>query len=307
MLGVATPQIMDAVPRSPYGSLWKLGRHTLMCGDATSTDDVAKLLDWEDGPGGVKVDCLLTDPPYGADLLEKWASCKRMHKDKHDYNARPDDCANDSTLIRNDVDDYRLFYATALRRVPWAPVNTAYIFMSTANLHLLRLACDDADIHHSDYLIWRKQSFVVGRRDYHSQYETIFYGWSGKHAFYGKPHQANVLDHKRNRKNSWHPCQKPLDLVCRLIRNGTPPGYPNLTTQTAYLQRNAKPLPDGEAAVVYDPFAGGGTTLLAAEYTGRTCYAMELDPARCDAIRERWEQRNEEFAKLEGYQDGHTA
>lgn len=259
------------------GDRLRLGRHWLLCGDSTSTEDVLRLFDRGEGSGYHRVDMLLTDPPYGADLVEKWESAKRMQGGK-EFNARRDGCAGDAELTTREISDYRVFFASFLRRVPWGDPNSSYIFMSSKHLHDLRLAMEDTDMHTSDNLIWLKSRIVPGRRDYHSKYETIAYGWKGRHAFYGARHQANVLEHKRASRNAWHPCQKPLDLVTRLVRNGSPPT---------------------ESAIVYDPFCGGGTTILACEAVGRTCFAMEVEPSRCDSIRARWEQRDVELAKLQ--------
>lgn len=273
------------------GDLVALGRHRLLCGDSTSSDDVARLFQ------GATAHAMITDPPYGADLVEKWESQKRMMSNSHDMNERRDGCEQDAM---GEVEDYRVFYEAFLRRAPLRDVNCCYVFMSSSNMHLLRLACDATDVHVSDYLVWRKNCIVPGRRDYHSQYEAVLYGWRGKHAFYGKPHQSNVLDCRKNPRNVWHPCQKPLALVARLVRNATPPGVPLACSQTLYLQRHAQALETDERALVYDPFCGGGTTILACEYWGRVCYAVEKDPRRCDGIRSRWEQRSQEFTKLEG-------
>jgi site-specific DNA-methyltransferase (adenine-specific) len=106
---------------------------------------------------------------------------------------------------------------------------------------------------------------VLGRKDYNARHEFVFYGWKGRHRFYGD-FSTTVLEFDKPAKNELHPTQKPVPLVAKLISDGTP-----------------------QTGVVYDPFAGSGTTLIAAEQLGRTCYAMEIEPRYCDVIIERWQ------------------
>lgn len=147
--------------------------------------------------------------------------------------------------------------------------------MSSKQLHNLRLAFDEAGYHWSDYLTWIKNNHVLTRKDYKAKMEHILYGWYKKHKFYG-PFRTNILEYKRPHRNKLHPTMKPIPLLEQLITDGTP-----------------------ENGVVYDPFGGSGTTLIAAEKLNRECYMMEIDPEYCDIIRERYETFQKTFKKQE--------
>ena len=119
-----------------------------------------------------------------------------------------------------------------------------------------------------EVLVWNKNAFVLGRQDYHWKHEPCLYGWNDGAAHYwdGGRAQSTVLDFDRPMRNGEHPTMKPIALFDRLIRNSCPKG-----------------------GVVFDPFCGSGTTLLACEQNGRTCWAVELDPRYVQVIINRWE------------------
>jgi DNA modification methylase len=170
--------------------------------------------------------------------------------------------ANDQGL------DYRAFFGTFLRLAPMAKKNTAYIFMSGQELHNLRLALDDAGFTWGDYLVWVKQQPVLGRKDHNAAHEFVAYAWKGSHKFYGQAGKAStVLSFDRPVASADHPTMKPTDLLVRLIRDGSAPG-----------------------AVVYDPFLGSGSTLIACEMAGRRCVGIELEPMYCASTVRRWER-----------------
>jgi DNA modification methylase len=118
-------------------------------------------------------------------------------------------------------------------------------------------------------LVWVKEGFVLRRAGYHGQYELVAFGWKGRgggEAFwFGDRKQSDVLQISRDR-DRFHPTQKPVALCEVLLRNSTPQG-----------------------GAVLEPFAGSGSTLIAAERAGRRCFAIELDAALCDRIVQRWE------------------
>ena len=120
-----------------------------------------------------------------------------------------------------------------------------------------------------EVLVWNKSAFTLGRQDYHWKHEPCLYGWNDGAAHYwnGGRAQSTVLDFDRPNRNAEHPTMKPIQLFDRLIRNSCPK--------------------DG---IVYDPFGGSGTTLLACEQNGRTCWMVELDPRYVQVIIERWER-----------------
>lgn len=236
-------------PISKRGDIWLLGRHRLMCGDATKKEDVERLMD------GKKADSLITDPPYGVD-----------YSGKNEYLNKFDEGNRIEKPIDNDaITDYRKFFSDFMDLAPLAEYNTVYIFMSGKELHSLRLALDDCGYSWGDYLVWVKNNHVLGRKDYNAKHEFIVYGWKGKHKFYGG-FSTTVLEFDRPLRNDLHPTMKPIPLLAKLINDGSP----------------AK-------GKVYDPFGGSGSTLIACEQLNRTCYMMEIDPVYCDVIVKRWE------------------
>ena len=133
---------------------------------------------------------------------------------------------------------------------------------------VFRRALDEAGLHLRQQLVWVKDVFVMGRQDYHWRHETVLYGWAdgAAHFFGGGRSQDTVWEIPRPKRSEEHPTMKPVELVVRALENSSRPGE-----------------------TVYDPFAGSGTTLIAAEQTGRRGYAMELDPRYAQVAIERWE------------------
>jgi len=180
-----------------------------------------------------------------------------------------------------------------------------YICHSCKEMHNFHKAFTDAGFHWSTYIIWAKDRFVPGRSDYHHQHEPILFGFSeslahsldnsfidesteyenlpilygwNKHKWYGGRKQGDVWLIKRPNKNVEHPTMKPVMLCAKAIINSCP-----------------------KNGLVLDPFLGSGSTLIAAEKTGRTCYGMELDPHYVDVIIKRWEDYSKKKAvKLNG-------
>ena len=118
----------------------------------------------------------------------------------------------------------------------------------------------------SDFLIWVKNNHVLGRKDYNAKHEFIIYGWKGKHKFYG-PHRVTILNYDKPHVSDLHPTMKPIKLLAQLIQDGSK-----------------------ESMVVYDPFLGSGSTLIACEQTNRRCFGMEIDPLYAEVIIMRWEK-----------------
>jgi len=249
--------------RCKPGDLWLLERHRLLCGDATKREDVERLMD------GEKADSLITDPPYGVDYSSKNEFLNRF--DKGNCVQKP---------IKNDdvIEDYRCWFSKWLSNVKdfLNKYNTCYIFMSPQELHNLRLAFEDTNGHWSAYLVWVKNNHVLTQKDYDGKYEFIFYGWYGKHKFYGG-FSTTVLEFDKPLKSELHPTMKPVSLLIKLISDGSP-----------------------EGGIVLDLFGGSGSTLIACEQFNRICYMMEIDPHYCDVIIKRWENFTGEKAKLEG-------
>lgn len=251
------PDLDDAppLPKEPVtqlGDVWTLGRHRLVCGDSTDLTAVKVLL------GEEKVDTLVTDPPYGVDYDSKNEFLNASGKGNHVQ--RP---------IQNDnfeMGDYRAWFARWLRVIPWADYATFYVFMSNAQVHNVRNACDDLGLKFGAILAWVKNQQILGRADYSNKHELILYGWPQRHRFYAKDHPSTVLAFDKPRSSELHPTMKPIALLDQLLTDGSPDG-----------------------ALVLDLFGGSGSTLIACEASARRARLVEIDPAYCDVIVERWQ------------------
>jgi len=228
--------------QSPFvqkGDVWRLGQHRLMCGDSTSAEDVTKLM------SGAKARLCWTDPPwnvnYGATEHPSWKRREIM---------------NDS-MSTEAFGEFLLSAFTAMAAVSEAGC-IVYIAMSAQEWPNVHAAMLTAGYHWSSTIIWAKDSLVLSRKDYHTQYEPLWYGWLGN----GKRlcpvpdrKQSDLWEISRPKRSDEHPTMKPIALVARAIENSSKTGD-----------------------VVLDLFGGSGTTLIAAEQTGRIAYLMELDP-----------------------------
>jgi DNA modification methylase len=154
-----------------------------------------------------------------------------------------------------------------------------YICMSSSGLHTLFRAFTDAGGHWSTFIIWAKNNFTLGRSDYQRQYEPILYGWAEgtPHYWCGDRDQGDVWFVDKPAVNDLHPTMKPVELVERAVRNSS--------------------MPKG---IVFDPFGGSGSTLIACETTGRRSRLIELDPRYVDVIVKRWQAYTGKQAVLEG-------
>ena len=232
------------------GQVWTIGRHRLMCGDSTSAEDVAALLD------GAKPLLMTTDPPYGVDYDPAWRqeAAEAGHISK--ARRRVGNVAGDST---------------ARWQAAWelSPADIAYVWH--ADSHIVEVF---EDLRLAQYvnraqIVWKKVAFAISRGHYHFQHELCWYCVrKGKTAHWiGDRSQSTVWDVGRCEKDgAIHSTQKPLELFRRPIRNHDAPD-------------------------IYDPFAGTGTAMIAAEELDRTCYSMEIDPVYLAVTLERCEAR----------------
>ena len=253
-------------PRVKNGEIWKLGDHRLMCGDATSLEDVKKLM------GGALADMIFTDPPYGVSYV-----------DKNEFLNQIDKGLRNTTPIENDdhaPDEMADFWVRAFSNLA-AVTKDRMVYYITApqgkDLLLLQ-AIFDTPLALKHMLIWNKNNHVLGRCDYNYKHEPIIYGWKkkGTHTFYGGgKFKTTVWDIPKPLKNDLHPTMKPLELVVNAILDGSK-----------------------EGDIVLDTFGGSGTTLIAAEQTNRRCFMLELDPHYCDVIIARWEDLTGKKAQL---------
>jgi len=255
-----------AKARTGVGNMYILGgRHRLFCGDCTIPEDMERLM------GGARCDMILTDPPwnvdYGGTDHPSWKSRKILN-DKMTQEQFGQFLGNAFTTVRTHTKDGAM----------------VYVFMSAQEWGTLMGQMAGAGFHWSSTIIWAKDRLVLSRKDYHTQYEPMYYGWAS-----GAPRvhplvdreQSDVWNFPKPSKSDLHPTMKPVDLLCRAIQNSS-----------------------NRDDLVVDMFGGSGSTLIAAEQTGRTCYMMELDPGNCDVIAKRYIEFTGKGVTLDGVECG---
>lgn len=204
--------------------------------------------------GGAQADILLTDPPYGVDYTGKTKDALKFEND-----------------AKKCDDEFIAFLQAAFAAADSAmkPGAVFYIWHADSKAHVFRMACQRMGWEVRQVLIWVKNAMVMGRQDYQWKHEPCLYGWKAGagHLWASDRKQTTVLEFDRPTKNKEHPTMKPVALFDYQIKNNTKGGD-----------------------IVLDPFAGSGTTIMAAEQNGRTAYCMELDPRYVDVIVDRWER-----------------
>ena len=241
------------LPEEPIcqrGDLWILGKHRLMVGDSTCESDVAVLMEDD------RAHMVFTDPPwnvnYGADMDHpSW---------------KPRTIMNDAMP----TEDFRDFMNSTFKVMNKFSKEGAmtYVVMSAQEWGNVMLTLTENEYHWSSTIIWNKDSLVLSRKDYHTKYEPIWYGWKEGQARLhplNDRKQCDVWDVPRPKVSELHPTTKPVGLVVRAIKNSS----------------NMK-------NIVLDLFGGSGTTLIACEETDRICRMMELDPKYADVIVKRY-------------------
>ena len=252
----------DAVPDVPKipvtveGDVWVMGNHRLMCGDSTSIDQLEKLCE------GRLVDMWVTDPPYNVEYVGKTKDALTIQNDS----------MNDEQFRQFLVDAYS--GADAVMKAG----AVFYIWHADSEGYNFRGAAHDIGWQVRQCLIWKKQTLVMGRQDYHWKHEPCLYGWkSGAgHLWATDRKQTTILEFDRPQRSGEHPTMKPVDLFEYQILNNTK-----------------------GSDLVLDSFAGSGTTLIACEKNRRDARLMELDPKYCDVIVKRWEEYTGKKATLE--------
>ena len=242
------------VPVSRTGDLWICGEHRLLCGDATKLVDVQRALG-----GGHLADMGFVDPPYN--VAYEGGTAAKM-------------------TIANDAlgGGFPEFLRPALANLLSVTKGACYVCMSSSEWPTLHRVWQEAGGKWSSTIIWAKNTFALGRADYHQQFEAMLYGWKAgaQHYWCGARDQGNVWHFDKPARNDLHPTMKPVALVERAIRNSSKP-----------------------RDTVLDCFGGSGTTMIAAERTGRRAVLLEIDPAYADVIVRRWQETTGEVAVLE--------
>ncbi|MCT9072973.1 MULTISPECIES: site-specific DNA-methyltransferase [Burkholderiaceae] len=244
----------DAVPEVSETPVSRPGDVWLLGGHRLLCGDATVAASYGTLLDGEPVDMVFTDPPYNVNYANS-AKDKLRGKDR-------------AILNDNLGDGFHDFLLAALTPTIAHCRGAIYVAMSSSELDTLQSAFRAAGGHWSTFIIWAKNTFTLGRSDYQRQYEPILYGWpeGGERHWCGDRDQGDVWQIKKPQKNDLHPTMKPVELVERAIRNSSRPGN-----------------------VVLDPFGGSGTTLIAAEKSGRLARLIELDPKYVDVIVRRWQ------------------
>lgn len=197
---------------------------------------------------GRKVNLAVTDPPYNVD-----------------YESIAGAIQNDN-MSDGEFADFLLRAFTNIAGV-MAEDASIYVFHADTEGLNFRTAFDLAGFHLACVCIWAKQSLVIGRSPYQWKHEPVLFGWkkNGRHKWFADNNQSTFWTFDRPVKSTLHPTMKPIALCA----------YPMLNSTTAN-------------SLVLDPFGGSGSTLIAAEQIGRTCYMAEIDPKYCDVIVRRY-------------------
>jgi DNA modification methylase len=228
------------------GQLWQAGRHRLVCGDSRDPDVILRLSE-----GGQKFRLLVGDSPYGVDYAGKNALLNRT--DRGNRIQKP--IANDelgpqavAALFRDALKQALAFAAKGAACYATVP--------SGILLPHFIAAFDDSGFSFKHLLVWVKQQFVIGMADYQPRHEPVLYGWleNGAHYFIRDRSQSSVFEVDKPHASVFHPTTKPVALVARMIANSSRPGE-----------------------IVYDPFCGSGSTIVAAAQLKRIGYGCELD------------------------------
>lgn len=240
-------------PNTKRGQIFQLGNHRLMCGDSTNPVDVQALMNDE------KVEMVFTDPPWNVNY--------GAVKEGNAQGYKPRTIKND----KMSTEDFKGFMDAAFgcMNSVMKPGGMVYVVMSAQEWGNVMLSLFEQDFHWSSTIIWNKDRLVLSRKDYHTKYEPIWYGWKN-----GAPRlspledrkQSDVWDFERPHRSDEHPTMKPIPLVAAAVENSSKPGDK-----------------------ILDLFGGSGTTLLACEMTERHSFMMELDEKYCDVIIKRWE------------------
>ena len=265
-------------PKVEYGDIFQLGRHRLMCGDSTSAEDMARLID------GAVIDLYVTDPPYNVA-----------------YQGGTDEAM---TIMNDSMDDvsFRQFLrdAFAVANNHLKPGGAFYIWHADSEGLNFRAAVKETGWLLKQSIIWVKNAIVLGRQDYQWKHEPCLYGWKdgASHYFVDNRSLATVIEEDEENlkemtkselisyiktmqdtspttvfyedkpvRNDIHPTMKPLKLIARCVLNSSKKGDK-----------------------ILDSFNGGGSTLMVCERSERVCYAMELDPVYVERTIKRWEE-----------------
>lgn len=289
-----------AKPKSKLGEIYELGPHRLMCGDALDPDQVGRLRLAADAEPIL----LVTDPPYGVELDNLWrdiasrdAAYRKKFAKTSEQRSRYKGQRHAEHRTTSMSGDTRVDWAEAYQLMP--SLQVAYIWHAGQWSDEVAAGLRTTGWEIAQQIIWDKGIFVLSRQRYNWQHEPCYYAFrvGAEIPWYAPTHVPAFFARKAGSGRPWlgghdqstiwtaaspkmimaahasgeeddkydHPTQKPVELYARPIRNHLEPG-----------------------AWLYDPFVGSGTAIIAAELTGRRCLAIDIDPAFCDVVRQRY-------------------
>lgn len=234
-----------------YGDAFRVGNHIVACYDARDRKLISKLV------GETKIRAVIVDPPYAIRMVESKIGFSKIKVPKKILN---DNISSETEYIKFTED----WISPILPHL--ASKNSFYVFNADPMIFALREGMKRSGVKFSQLLIWIKNQAVINRKDYLIQHELLAYGWYGRHEFL-KSKDKSLLYYPKPVKNLLHPTQKPVGLIRRLILNSTKIGD-----------------------MIYDCFAGSGTSAVAAEQCKRSSISIERDKAYCRTILERMEK-----------------
>ena len=295
--GLVDPDEIPEPPEEPIsqrGDLLRLGDHRVLCGDAGWAEDVDRLLE------GALVHLVYTDPPYNVRVEPRSNSAiaaglssfetkhhQRFDVDRHPAKAQPTHRklrAKDRPLVNDFVSAaeferlLRQWFGNLSRVL--LPGRAFYLWGGYGNCANYPPALNETGLHFSQALIWVKEHPVLTRKDFMGNHEWCFYGWreGAAHQFFGPANAVDVWSVKKvNPQSMIHLTEKPVELAVRALHYSSRPGEN-----------------------VLDLFGGSGSTLIAAEQTGRRALLMELDPLYVDVLVQRWQNFTGRRAEREG-------
>lgn len=273
-------------PTSKLGDIFELGDHILMCGDSTKLEDIKKIA----RPG--EIDLVITDPPYNVEYEGKK---KKREKIK-----------NDSM----EEDEFSKFLKEVFSNIKelLKPGGAFYVWHADRNRFIFSKSLRDAGLEERQNLIWIKNNITIGRSDYQWKHEPCLYGWKegAAHYFIADFTNTSVYDDvpnlaRMNKNELKEYAKKLLEIIedgTTIMREDKPltsPLHPTMKPISLIAKQIKNSSKKGE--LVLDLFGGSGTTLIAAEQTGRKSRIIELDPIYVDVIIARWEKFTSQKAR----------
>jgi len=251
----------DAIPEAPERPIAVPGDVWLLGRHRLACGDCTDALVVEKALGGVKPHLMVTDPPYGVEYDPAWRAKAGVNKSKGKL----------GKVLNDDKADWREAWALF-------PGEVAYVWHAGLFARDVQESLEACDFQVRSQIIWAKDRFALSRGHYHWQHEPCWYAVKGTGHWAGDRKQSTLWSIKaREDGGVGHGTQKPVECMKRPIENNSSPGQ-----------------------AVYEPFSGSGTTIIAAEMTGRACHAIELNAAYVDVAVKRWQEFAGQVATLEG-------